>query len=373
MKTNRILVAVFAALFIFGCGGGGNGGGGACQFDSQDLIDACQTIQSNVGGADLIFAGTITAIGLSPQAWSGYAMTGQMVTYTVDEVLKGTYTGSSIIIYHMLIKGSRQSDTLPGLSATLFAIGSKLIVLAKQDAALASAGADWDNYTTYADVDGRYSAIPYSATNKATISSMISSASAMAMVPHVKGKSAGYTVAKKFNLTGSEADRNSWANLIDQCKAASPKFTELWDTLNASETEVTFNLVRNGEGIFVDSFDDRAVDMEDLEAWFVKADLKGCNYRTGVCQVIGHVLQEYYHAATTGEDFHECHASALAMENEIRKCLKGTAIETQNGHRSLWRGGKEYLVTVYDGKRQLVEITGGGYPGVGEFTTEDVP
>ncbi len=93
--------------------------------------------------------------------------------------------------------------------------------------------------------------------------------------------------------------------------------------------------------------------------------------QTGLCQVLAHILMEYYHAADTKEDYDASHEAALLKENDIREDVpKGTL---QSGHTGLIRNGKLYIVTVYAGKRELIEVTDGTNPGIGAFTTEDLP
>lgn len=142
-KAKRFLAVISLTIFIIalvGCGGGGGAASG--QFDDQTLNDNSSTIQADVNEATLIFVGTITAMGASPNAWSGPSMMGQPVTYTVDQVLKGTYSDAGIIIYQILLQNSRQAATDGGLSQTLFQVGSKLIILALQNTTLMNVGSD---------------------------------------------------------------------------------------------------------------------------------------------------------------------------------------------------------------------------------------
>jgi len=376
-RVKGIIGAVLTAGIILtftGCGGGG-GGGGTTQFDEQDLNDNRATIQADVNAASLIFVGTIKQLGTAPGAWSGISLEGQIVTYTVGEILKDTNSvaaaGSDTNIMHLILDENRQTTSSAALNDTLFAVGSQIIVLASRSTALTDIGsAGWDVYASHTDIDGQFSAIPNTTNNLAAIRAMISSAGAM-IVEKTDVYKGDYSVVKTFDLVGSAEDQTAWDNLIDECKGASTEFTALWNLIDSSETEVTFKLGRSQERVLVDSFKRKMVDLDDLEAWKTKTNLLGCNAQTGLCQVLAHVLMEYYHAATTGEGYEASHEAALLKENDIREGVpKGTL---QSGHVSLVKDGKRYVVTAYEGKRELVEVTDGTNPGIGAFTTEDVP
>jgi len=374
----RTVLTAGIILTIAGCGGGG-GGGGTMQFDEQDLNDNATTIQANVNAASLIFVGTIKQLGTAPGIWSGPAEMGQIVTYTVgtaDQILKDTNSvataGADINIMHLVISANRQTSSSAALNDTLFAVGSQIIVLASRSTALTAIGSgSWDAYASHTDVDGQFSAIPNTTNNLAAIRAMISSAGAM-IVEKTNDYKGNYTTDKTFDLVGSAEDQAAWNTLIGECKGASDEFAALWNLINDSATEVTFNLGRNQERVFVDSFNGKKVDLDDLEAWRTNGDLLGCNSKSGICQILSHILMEYYHAATTGEDYVHSHEAALLKENDIREGVPKDTL--QSGHTWLERDGKGYVVTGYsNGTRELVEVTDGTNPGVGTFTTEDVP
>ncbi len=377
-KTLRAVSMAVILLTVAGCGGGSGSSGTTTQFDEQDLNDNATTIQANVNAASLIFVGTVKQVGTAPAAWGGIADEGQIVTYTIgtaDQILKDTNSvataGADINIMHLIIDENRQTSSSAELDATLFAVGSQIIVLASQSAALIAVGSDtWEAYATHTDVDGQFSAIPNTTNNLAAIRAMISSAAAMIVKEEDLYK--GYYTDKTFDVTGASADVTAWNNLLDECKAASSEFTALWNLVNDSATEVTFNLGRNQERVFVDSFKGKQVDLTDLEAWKTNGGLLGCNSTNGLCQILAHILMEYYHAATTGEDYVHSHEAALLKENDIREGVPKATI--QSGHVGLRRGGKFYVVTGFNnGTRELVEVTDGTDPGVGTFTVEDVP
>ncbi len=371
-------VLIAGIMLIISSCGGGNGGGTITQFDEQDLNDNAATIQSNVNAASLIFVGTIQQISTAPGIWGGAAETGQMVTYTVgtaDQILKDTNgaatAGSDINIMHLVISENRQTSSAAALSETLFVVGSQMIVLASRSAALIAAGSDsWDIYASHTDVDGQFSAIPNTTNNLAALRAMISSPAAM--VAEKMDADTGYAPGKSFDVTGASADQTAWNTLINECKGVSPEFAALWNLVNDSTTAVTFNLGRSQERVFVDSFNGKKIDLDDLEAWKAKTNLLGCNSQNGLCQILSHILMEYYHAATTGEDYVHSHEAALLKENDIREGVPKDSLQT--GHTWLQRGGKGYVVTGFsNGTRELIEVTGGTNPSVGEFTTEPIP
>ena len=105
-KVKGLLVVVLAVVLTASCGGAGPT---ATEFDSETLNDNSTQIQNNVTSAELVFGGTITALGTAPNFWSGIARSTQGVTYTVDDVIKGSYTDSEITVYHLVVDGSRQA------------------------------------------------------------------------------------------------------------------------------------------------------------------------------------------------------------------------------------------------------------------------
>jgi len=338
------------------------GGGGATQFDDQTLNDNKALIQTSADNAELVFVGTITAVGTAPAFWSGIAMSAQGVTYTVDAVLKGSYTESGIIIYHILVDGSRQAASTPGLNSSIFAVGGKLIVFAAQNADYVDLGEGWE-IPDYIDVDENYGTIPYSSQNESVIKSMIANPTAMQVA-----KSAGFdgsSFEKTLTVGGAEADITSFNNLLDQCKEKSATLSSLVAQIQNSEAfAVTLNIVRNEAGVFVDAFTGRRVDIKDLEDWH-----EGCDSKTDLCQLFGHILQEYWHAAVTGDGYQPSHASALQLENQIRSDLGKTT--TVAGHFGVNNGGTWYMETAYGANTELVKIVDGANPG--EVTVQVSP
>lgn len=351
-------IATFAAaLFFFNaCGGTST----TTQFDCQVLDDNSAKIQTNVTNAGIVFVGTITSVGVTaPEFWSGIITSTQTVSYTVDSVLKGTYTESTITINHLLVDGSRHAEDTPGLSTSIFAVGGKLIVFAKQNTDFTSLGSDWVG-PSYIDVDPDYGTIPYSSQNEGVIKSMISNPSAQENTQ----KSISTSMSKTLTISGADADVQSFNSLLDACKSRSTTLSNLVSQIQNSEANaVTLNIVRNENRIFVDSFNGRKVDIKDLEDWY-----EGCNAKTDRCQLFGHILQEYWHASVTGDGYSPSHASAITMENQIRSDIGKTT--TLTGHWGTQQGGYNYMQTSYDGFTELVKVTGAN---VGEVTVRVSP
>lgn len=94
--------------------------------ETERLAELCQ--QSN-----LIFVGTVVDSGEPPTFWSGRLPAYQMVSYEVEEILKGTEI-PKIAVHHIVVKDSKTatSGNEPSLSPDLFRKGSKLIVFAEK-------------------------------------------------------------------------------------------------------------------------------------------------------------------------------------------------------------------------------------------------
>jgi len=313
-------------------------------FDSDYLNQDNLTIQNNASAAVLIFTGTITEIGTPPSFWSGVSLSLQEVTYSVDRIIKGSYTGEQITVSHILVDKSRlAADDTPGLSTTYFVIGKKLIVFAKQSS---FSGID------YIDFDEEVGTFLYSEQNETSVKALLASARKLP-----EKRSAPSAPSRSIlTVNGTGADKASFSNLLDQCKERSSTLNSLVSTISNSETwTVTLNLVRDGENIFVDAFNGRIVDIDDLERWH-----EGCNERTDLCQLFGHFLQEYWHAEVTGDGYAKSHESALNMENQIRKDLGKTT--ELDGHVGLREGEDLFMITNYNGTAERVKIGGGNNP-----------
>lgn len=354
-----LVVVSVAVLALAGCGSGGTATSG---FDTQELNDNSAQIQTNANNAGLIFVGTITALGDAPGFWSGIATSTQAVTYTVDTVLKGAYTETSLTVGMIILEGSRQSSDAAGLDDTLFAVGGQQIVFASQNADYISLGDDYQG-PLYIDVESNYGTIPYSAMNALAVEEMIANPTAAEVVASMQYKGYG---EKTLTLTGSAADQTSWNNLLTECKGMSQTLSDLVSAIENSETyAVTVNLVRDEARVFADSWEGRKVDVLDMETF----DLNGCNSKTSRCQIFAHILQEYWHAAVTGDDYEPSHASALQHENQVRSDLGKTT--TMAGHFGMQQGGNNYMQTTYNGSTELVQILNGS--NVGPVTVQHSP
>ncbi len=341
-----------AGLLFHACGGGG----AATQFDTQDLIDHSAQIQANADSAQIVAVVTVTSLGTAPAFWSGIAASTQPVTYTVDQVLKGTYTEASLVLNHLLVEGSRQAAAAPGLNPELFAAGAKLIVFFRLNTDYTSQGSDYSG-PLYLDVDADYSAIPWSAQNQEVVASMIANPTAQSLGAAQVLADKGISPEKTLTVSGAEADVTSFNALLEACKARSVTLSNLVSQISNDATyDVTLNIVRDQASVFVDSFNGRKVDIKDLEDWY-----EGCNSKTDRCQLFGHILQEYLHAAVTGDGYAPSHASALDTENQIRRDLGKTT--TLTGHWGVNKGGTWYMQTGYGDYTEQVELLGGSNVG----------
>ena len=367
-RVKGFLVVALAAIFVFAQANCGGGGTTATEFDSETLNDNSTQIQGDVTSAELIFVGTITALGTAPTMWSGVAWSTQSVTYTVDSVLKGTYTDSEITVYHLVVDGSRQAADTPGLSSTIFAVNNKLIVFAMENSEYIIL-TDYE-IPRYMDFDEEYGTIPYSQTNEDVIENMINSAAMTLGVSdeEVYEVSKTASVFKTLTVTGDATDVQSFNDLLNACKEESTTLSDLVSMIENSETfTVTINVVNDAENIFVDSFNGRKVDIKDIQDWH-----EGCASRTERCQLFGHILQEYWHASVVPTDgYGPSHQSALQTENQIRSDMeKGTSCGNHTGVR---KNGDLYMSTTYNGNTELVKIDGGNKPKPGEVTVVTTP
>ena len=102
------------------------------------------------------------------------------------------------------------------------------------------------------------------------------------------------TAFAKFVVTGSNADKTTWNNMVTTCSAASASFQGLITKINGDATKtVTIKLVRNKKNVLVDSWVSNEVDLSDLED-LAKADPKGVFDR---CQALAHFLKERWYKA----------------------------------------------------------------------------
>lgn len=93
-----------------------------------------ELFQKHVQKRPLIFIGTVLFLGKPPANWSGYLPAYQTVRYKVEQVLKGQLNVPEISVEQIVVWGSRtaQPRDTPGLSATLFSVGARLIAFAQK-------------------------------------------------------------------------------------------------------------------------------------------------------------------------------------------------------------------------------------------------
>ena len=104
--------------------------------------------------ADVIFVGTVTAVGQRPSATSGRVGYEQVVTYDVESVLKGFFGDSTIVVEHLVVANSRHASG-GGLDPAIFSPGKRLIVLVRRV-----------EYFLFEDVNENWGTIPHSSRNE---------------------------------------------------------------------------------------------------------------------------------------------------------------------------------------------------------------
>lgn len=84
---------------------------------------------------ELIFVGTVEVVGVPPKRWSGTLESYQAVRLRVDDTIQGTYLDNHIVVSYPVTRGSATAEPgdVPSLSKRLFAVGSRLLVLAVED------------------------------------------------------------------------------------------------------------------------------------------------------------------------------------------------------------------------------------------------
>lgn len=85
---------------------------------------------------DLIIVGIVEAVGPPPAAWGGQLGAYQEVIYRVERAIAGQAPDRLVAIRHAVVRDSPLAEPgdAPGLSAGLFARGSRLVVMAVRDA-----------------------------------------------------------------------------------------------------------------------------------------------------------------------------------------------------------------------------------------------
>ncbi|MBI5489386.1 MAG: hypothetical protein HY905_18785 [Deltaproteobacteria bacterium] len=157
----RLGTALALAATLAACD---DGGASAGPFDSAELNAGRTRIVDLAGSASVVFAGSVRSVGTAPASWSGFAAARQTVDYDVTAVLAGAHADPTIAVAHLVVEDSRQaaSDT-PGLDPTLFAIGSALIVFARQSV----------DGSGFEDASENFSAIPDTPRNREAVQSLL--------------------------------------------------------------------------------------------------------------------------------------------------------------------------------------------------------
>jgi hypothetical protein len=130
-------------------------------FDDSSIDANAQRVRQSARRASLIVVGAVSSVGTRPIAWSGFLRIDQTATYTIDHLVKGNFTSATISVQHMVVGGSRNADTSPGLSLTRFATGQKLIVSLAERAG------------RYYDLDEDFGTLPYSANNESALRALL--------------------------------------------------------------------------------------------------------------------------------------------------------------------------------------------------------
>ena len=84
---------------------------------------------------ELIFVGTVEAVGPPPTVWSGPAAAYQEVRYRVDEAIRGDAEAGPILVLHAVVRNSPTAEPgdVPSLSSWLFGPGARVVVVAVHD------------------------------------------------------------------------------------------------------------------------------------------------------------------------------------------------------------------------------------------------
>lgn len=153
-----------------------------------------------------------------------------------------------------------------------------------------------------------------------------------------------------YTINGSDADRQSFLDMLSRCRNASAAFRREYDEVFNSQTAaITYNAGRSQARCLVDSFDSNNVDLDDLEKVLETAP-EGNPSATTRCQVIKHFLAERWYKATHPDaEFRECHEAGHTGENEIR----GEGSQANLGERRLVQSDGTWTVeTTYNGNAE---------------------
>jgi hypothetical protein len=85
--------------------------------------------------AQVVFEGSVTAVGPTPAVWSGAFAAYQAVTYRITRIVADPdhriSIGAEVTVQHLIVAGSETADTQPRLRPALVQSGATVIVLAR--------------------------------------------------------------------------------------------------------------------------------------------------------------------------------------------------------------------------------------------------
>jgi hypothetical protein len=95
---------------------------------SSDLAALCRA-------SDGAWVGEVLSVGAPPKMFSGVVAALQPVTYRVKETIKGPTGLEQVQVSHAVVQGSESAEPSdrPALSASRFAVGALLIVMAQRN------------------------------------------------------------------------------------------------------------------------------------------------------------------------------------------------------------------------------------------------
>jgi hypothetical protein len=86
-----------------------------------------QAFVTRLPEATAAFVGTLVEVGPPPDAWSGYAIATQALTFDVSRSLRGEVAGR-VTVHHWIVAGGPEVGAKPGLLPAFTAVGEPYIV-----------------------------------------------------------------------------------------------------------------------------------------------------------------------------------------------------------------------------------------------------
>lgn len=83
--------------------------------------------------ADIVFVGRVVGLGKRPRFRSGVVLARQAAIYSVDRVIKGSFSLPEIVVHHIVVgpPTAHPNPKIPALNPKLFKPGRRVIVAAK--------------------------------------------------------------------------------------------------------------------------------------------------------------------------------------------------------------------------------------------------